>query len=206
MKHSRTSAERVDFRGDPQTHWPVSGDAAVPVLDRRIDVRERLRASEDCYRPDDTNTDTSTHTDDTPRLLRAAGGDEWILVVEDDALLRSLAEQILAARGYHVLGAGHAREALALIEQHRSKLSLLLTDVVMPGTNGRELARRALRACPTLPVIYMSGYTDAGATHHGGDTPQAFIGKPFTAVGLLELVRSTLDTAQARARAKTGGE
>jgi two-component system cell cycle sensor histidine kinase/response regulator CckA len=142
-------------------------------------------------------------TDETPPLLRTAGGDEWILVVEDDARLRSLAEQILATRGYHVLGAGHAREALALVEKHRSKLSLLLTDVVLPGANGRELANRALRTCPTLSVIYMSGYTDEGAIHCGSDTPQAFLSKPFTAVGLLELVRTTLDAAQARA--KNGG-
>jgi CheY-like chemotaxis protein len=142
-------------------------------------------------------------TDDTPPMMRTAGGDEWILVVEDDARLRSLAEQILATRGYHVLGAAHAREALALVDKHRSTLSLLLTDVVLPGTNGRELARRALKTCPALSVIYMSGYTDEGAIHHGGDTPEAFLGKPFTAVGLLELVRATLDAAHARA--KTGG-
>jgi FixJ family two-component response regulator len=80
---------------------------------------------------------------------------------------------------------------------------MLLTDVVLPDTNGRDLASRALRTCPALSVIYMSGYTDEGAIHFGGGTPQAFLSKPFTAVGLLELVRSTLDTA--RARAKNGG-
>jgi two-component system cell cycle sensor histidine kinase/response regulator CckA len=131
--------------------------------------------------------------DETPPLLRTAGGDEWVLVVEDDERLRVLTEQILATRGYHVLGAAHAGEALALLEKHGSKLSLLLTDVVLPGTNGRELANRALRTCPALSVIYMSGYTDEAAIHHGSDSPEAFLGKPFTAVGLLELVRSTLD-------------
>ena len=142
--------------------------------------------------------------DDTPPLLRAAGGDEWILVVEDDARLRSLAEQILATRGYHVLSAAHAREALTLVERHRSKLSLLLTDVMLPGANGRELARRALTVVPTLSIIYMSGYTDAGPIPHRSNAPQAFLGKPFTAVGLLELVRSTLDTARARAKTSDG--
>jgi two-component system, cell cycle sensor histidine kinase and response regulator CckA len=137
---------------------------------------------------------------ETPPLLRPAGGDEWILVVEDDARLRSLTEQILEARGYQVMGAAHAREALALIDTHGSKLSLLLTDVVLPGTNGRALANRALTICPTLSVIYMSGYTDEAAIRHGSDTPQAFLGKPFTAVGLLELVRTTLDAARARAK------
>lgn len=142
--------------------------------------------------------------DETPPMLRTAGGDEWILVVEDDARLRSLAEQILETRGYHVVSAGHAREALVLVERHCANLSLLLTDVVLPGTNGRELANRALEVCPALSVIYMSGYTDEVAIHHDGGTSQAFLGKPFTAVGLLELVRATLDAA--RARTKTGGE
>jgi len=80
---------------------------------------------------------------------------------------------------------------------------MLLTDVVLPDTNGRELANRALKVCPSLSVIYMSGYTDEGAIHCGGDTPQAFLSKPFTAVGLLELVRATLDAG--RARGKAGG-
>jgi DNA-binding NtrC family response regulator len=141
--------------------------------------------------------------DETPPLLRTAGGDEWILVVEDDARLRLLTEQILATRGYHVVGAAQGRDALAQLEKYRAKLSLLLTDVVLPDTNGRELANRALRACPALSVIYMSGYTDEGAIHCGGNTPQAFLSKPFTAVGLLELVRATLDTA--RTRAANGG-
>lgn len=144
--------------------------------------------------------DRAHDTDETPPMLRTAGGDEWILVVEDDARLRSLAEQILATRGYHAVSAAHGKEALAQIEKHRAKLSLLLTDVVLPDTNGRELASRALKACPSLSVIYMSGYTDEGALHCSGDTSQAFLGKPFTAVGLLELVRSTLDAARARAR------
>jgi CheY-like chemotaxis protein/two-component sensor histidine kinase len=138
-------------------------------------------------------------SDEIPPLLRTAGGDEWVLVVEDDARLRSLTEQILETRGYHVFGAADAREALALIEQHRSKLSLLLTDVVLPGANGRELANLALKMCPALSVIYMSGYTDEAAVSHGCHTPEAFLGKPFTAVGLLELVRTTLDAARARA-------
>ena len=146
---------------------------------------------------------TANDVDETPPLLRTAGGDEWILVVEDDARLRSLAEQILATRGYNVVSAGHGREAIAQIEKHRAKLSMLLTDVVLPDTNGRELANRALKVCPSLSVIYMSGYTDEGAIHCGGDTPQAFLSKPFTAVGLLELVRATLDAG--RARGKAGG-
>ena len=140
-------------------------------------------------------------TDDASPLFHYPGGDEWILVVEDDARLRSLAEQILAMRGYHVLGAANAKEALALVDTHGPKLSLLLSDVIMPGANGRELAKRALKKCPGLSVIYMSGYTDASAVQDGSDTPQAFLGKPFTAIGLLELVRSTLDAARARADA-----
>jgi two-component system, cell cycle sensor histidine kinase and response regulator CckA len=152
------------------------------------------------YAPAPKESARTEASDETPPLLRTAGGDEWILVVEDDARLRSLAEQILATRGYQVLGAGHGREALALIEKHHAKLSLLLTDVVLPGTNGRELANLALRMCPSLSVIYMSGYTDEAAIHHGSDSPEAFLGKPFTAVGLLELVRATLDTAKTRAK------
>jgi PAS domain S-box-containing protein len=162
----------------------------------------QLLAFNEAVRPPIVNVNDALtgRTDDAPAMLRTPGGDEWILVVEDDARLRSLAEQILATRGYHVLGAANAREALELIDTYGSRLSLLLTDVVMPGMNGRDLANRALKACPALSVIYMSGYTDAGAIPFGRDTPQAFLGKPFTAVDLLELVRSTLDVAQARAR------
>lgn len=133
-------------------------------------------------------------------MTRVPMAPEVVEGVEDDARLRSLAEQILTTRGYHALGAAHGKEALAQIEKHRANLSLLLTDVVLPDTNGRELANRALKACPSLSVIYMSGYTDDGSIHDSGNASQAFLGKPFTAVGLLELVRSTLDAARARAR------
>lgn len=153
-----------------------------------------------------TASGSARDMDETPPMLRTAGGDEWVLVVEDDARLRSLAEQILETRGYHAISAAHGKEALALIEKHGAKLSLLLTDVVLPDTNGRELARRALKKCPTLSVIYMSGYADEGGLQSGaGGAPHAFLGKPFTAVGLLELVRATLDGAQARTQAPVGG-
>lgn len=196
MKHSSTPVARDGSLQVPDQPMNVSGRVASHVLDRH-ECDDQGRRHEAVR----TATDES---DEPPPLLRAPGGDEWILLVEDDARLRSLAEQILAVRGYQVLSACDANEALALVDEHHSKLSLLLTDIVLPGANGRQLAKRALRVCPALSVIYMSGYTDEVVIRQGGDTTQAFLAKPFTAVGLLELVRSTLDTA--RARAKTSGD
>ncbi|HVJ16855.1 MAG TPA: PAS domain-containing protein [Polyangiaceae bacterium] len=125
------------------------------------------------------------------RLLR---GTETVLVVEDDALLRSVAVRILREHGYEVLEARSGREALDVVRVHAGTLHLLLTDVVMPNMNGVELARRLTELRPGLPVLYTSGYTENTIVHHGVLEPNvAFLPKPYVAIKLLTAVRAVLD-------------
>ena len=124
----------------------------------------------------------------------AAGGTETVLLVEDVDTVRALAREILRMNGYTVLEARHAREALLLSEAHRGPIHLMLTDVMMPGMSGGELARRMRAQRPSTRVLYMSGYADDAIFPHalpGGET--AFLQKPFTAAALSRKVRETLD-------------
>ena len=121
------------------------------------------------------------------------GGHELVLLVEDEALLRRVVGDILIAAGYRVARAANADEALAMFEdaQRRSeRIDVLLSDVVMPGLSGRELAVRLKRASPGLPVLFMSGYEER-ASEVRGDEP--VIAKPFTASALARRVREVLD-------------
>ena len=127
-------------------------------------------------------------------LSAARRGGETILLVEDDAVVRELARRILAGSGYHVLPAGDVVEAERFCRQHAGNLDLLLTDVVMPGMSGRELARKLAVMRPRMRVLYMSGYTDNVIVHRGVLDPGThFLQKPFTPPALLEKVREVLD-------------
>ncbi len=121
-------------------------------------------------------------------------GSETILLVEDEEVVRELARQVLEQKSYKVLTAQHGAEALIVSEQHDSPIHLLLTDVVMPGMNGKELAERLQASRSDLHVIYMSGYADA-AIFQNGRVPDAasYLQKPFTPDGLLRKVREVLD-------------
>ena len=121
------------------------------------------------------------------------GGDETVLVVEDQPALRSVFERILSAAGYRVHAAGDGREALRLVAQGVAP-QLLLTDVVMPGMDGPELVGRLRGELPELRVLFMSGYSEESVSRHGAlATRAAFIGKPFAAVELVQRVRDALD-------------
>ena len=123
-----------------------------------------------------------------------AGGSETVLLTEDDKALRVLAREILQLQGYTVLEARDATEALRISEGHEGPIHLLLTDVVMPGMNGRELAKRLTSARSNVRVLLMSGYSDPIAAH-GTPVPGAsFLQKPFTPEGLTRKVREALDT------------
>ena len=127
---------------------------------------------------------------------KARAGAETILLVEDEEAVRNVTRRILVAAGYKVLSAPGGGEALKLWAEHKDQVSLLLTDVVMPGMSGRELADRLLAMSDDLKVLYMSGYTDEAIVHRGVLDPGAnFIGKPFSTEALLGRVRSALDTA-----------
>jgi two-component system cell cycle sensor histidine kinase/response regulator CckA len=121
-------------------------------------------------------------------------GHETILLVEDEQAVRSLTKRILESAGYTVLQAGNGSEALALLDRHGSPIDLLLTDVVMPGMNGRELATRIASVRPQMKVLYTSGYTDDAILRHGVlDDTSRFISKPYTPLELTRRVRDVLD-------------
>ena len=121
-------------------------------------------------------------------------GCETILVVEDDAFVRRAAIQMLRRRGYQVLEAGSAAEALLIWETHAAAIHLVLTDVVMPQLTGPQLAARLHRAGATVKILYMSGYAEDVIVHRGElDAGVEFIAKPLTAKTLLRKIRSVLD-------------
>jgi PAS domain S-box-containing protein len=121
-------------------------------------------------------------------------GSETILVVEDDEEVRNLAVRILKKQGYNVLEASQGLDAFLICEEHEKPMHLLLTDVVMPKMNGRELADRIVSIHPEIKVLYMSGYTDNTIAHHGIlEKGTNFMQKPFTVDGLARKVREVLD-------------
>lgn len=108
--------------------------------------------------------------------------------------MRQLVNSTLESFGYRVLSAGNPHDALSLAAAHNGPLQLLLTDVIMPGLDGRELYQQLSEGRPGLKVLYMSGYTDNAITHHGVLTEgAAFLQKPFAIRLLLEKVRAGLD-------------
>ena len=120
-------------------------------------------------------------------------GTETILLVEDDPAVRQLTERILTTAGYQVLIGVDGEDALTVARTH-TDFDLLVTDVVMPGMNGQQLADRITELRPGLPVIFTSAYTRGALNHTGDDAAVAFLDKPFTAAALTEKVRSVLDT------------
>ena len=122
------------------------------------------------------------------------GGSETVLLVEDEDAVRAIARETLARRGYDVLVAADGAGAVALARRHPTPIHLLLTDVIMPGMHGRELAETLLRDRPELRVLFMSGYTEDEVLHRGISTEAlAFIAKPFTPDALAARVRDVLD-------------
>jgi two-component system, cell cycle sensor histidine kinase and response regulator CckA len=122
-----------------------------------------------------------------------ASGTETILLAEDEQAVRTLVRRVLARAGYQILEAESGVDALQLARARDGTIDLLLTDVVMPGMSGRELADTLLRERPDLRVLYMSGYTDDAISHHGVlDEDVALLEKPFAPDTLLRRIRAVL--------------
>jgi two-component system cell cycle sensor histidine kinase/response regulator CckA len=129
-------------------------------------------------------------------------GSETVLVVEDEAPVRALAGRILRNNGYTVLEAAESVEALRIAREYGRDIHLVLTDVVMPGMSGRELACKLEALKPGIKALYISGYTDEAIVHHGIlDSNVAFLQKPFTTDGLAHKVREVIEDRGDRDRA-----
>ena len=117
-----------------------------------------------------------------------------MLVVDDDQSVLQVASKVLRRGGYDVLEANGGEEALRTAEEHDGKIDLLLTDVVMPGMNGRELGNAICQRFPWVRVLFMSAYTEDEVILHGVRVAEVhFIAKPFTIDGLRTKVRAVLD-------------
>jgi PAS domain S-box-containing protein len=127
-------------------------------------------------------------------ISRAEPGTETILVVEDEANLRYLARQFLEKQGYKVVEAADGAVAMQIAVAHEGVIHLLLTDVIMPGMNGRELAQRISEIRPNIKILYMSGYTENVVGHNGTlDAGVRLLQKPFNLRDLKSKVREVLD-------------
>jgi CheY-like chemotaxis protein len=135
-----------------------------------------------------------------PSPEEPATGTETILLVEDELVVRELVAEILETSGYAVLQAGDGASALELLRRHTGNVDLLVTDVVMPGMSGRDVANAVTAMRPDTQVLYTSGYTDSAIGHHGVLEPgTAFLQKPFSADDLTRKVRALLDEPVAQA-------
>jgi CheY-like chemotaxis protein len=113
-----------------------------------------------------------------------------VLLAEDDAAVRDFIQAILEQAGYAVLVAENGRKALALCENDSGRINALITDIVMPEVNGRELAEQARRKRPDLKVLFISGSVDRGPKQYlvGDSAGNAFLEKPFTSESLLAIL------------------
>ncbi len=151
---------------------------------------EALRASEERFR-----------ALVAPKPAQVPGGRETVLLVEDAAPVRSLARRSLEACGCTVVDAPDGPAALAIAARHRGGIDLLVTDVVMPGMSGRQLAEQLAPRRPRMKVLYTSGYTDDAMVRQGVLTAGvAFLQKPFVPETLARKVREVLDGEKGKGR------
>lgn len=130
--------------------------------------------------------------DDQPQKI--LGGTETVLLVEDEDIVRDMCVRVLDEFGYRVLQASNGKEAIVLSKGHGGRIDLLITDVVMPGMNGSELATQLIPHRPEMRVLFTSGYTEDAIVHHGVlDDDVYFLGKPYSPSALAKKIREVLD-------------
>ncbi len=160
-------------------------------------------ATFDVYLPSTTGVAVPRSPQAAPAA--ASTGDETVLVVDDQDEVMRLTSRILRTQGYSVLEARSGADALRVAAAHAGAVHLLVTDVMMPGLNGRELAAELLRERPGLRVLYLSGYSGGALVNQGVIEPGiAVLSKPFTTEGLARRVRDVLLAAPARAEGTAG--
>ena len=167
-----------------QCRWPRTVGLCPPSL-RSL----RLEAGAGYLRP--MTVPPGPARSSSARVERPPGG-YTVLVVDDEEAVRRLACRMLTWSGYQALEATHGREAIATIEQHAGGIHLVLTDIKMPGMNGRELGRQVEQRWPGKPILYMSGY--ASEVFQGGllESGAPFLAKPFTQEDLAQKVRGLI--------------
>jgi PAS domain S-box-containing protein len=147
------------------------------------------------YLPRVTESGETAGTSAAVQMPPTVRGHETILLVEDEATVRQLARECLKLQGYAVLEAPEGAAALQLARAHPGPIHLLLTDVIMPGMTGRELANQLSQSRPGIKVLYMSGYTENAIGHNGTlDAGVMLLQKPFSLPTLRAKVRAVLDT------------
>jgi two-component system cell cycle sensor histidine kinase/response regulator CckA len=141
-----------------------------------------------------------------PAPATATGGSETVLLVEDDEQVRALMVSALHGCGYEVLEASDGIQALLVVGQHTGPIDLLVTDLVLPGMSGRDVATHVTRLRPDVAVLYVSGYADHAAVLHGHlEAKSALLQKPFTPLALARKVRAALDARRAARRPVANG-
>jgi CheY-like chemotaxis protein len=143
------------------------------------------------YLPQAARKPDTTATEAAPSAVQR--GDESILIVEDDALVRDYVMAQIGRLGYETLSASNAAEALAIIDGP-AHVDLLFTDVIMPGgMNGRQLATEAVKRRPEIKVLFTSGYTENAIVHHGRlDADVLLLAKPYVSADLARMIRTAL--------------
>jgi CheY-like chemotaxis protein len=127
------------------------------------------------------------------RSVARPKGDETILLVEDNAEVRHTTRTMLQDLGYTIIDAGNGEAALTLAEQHKGKIDLLMTDIIMPGINGRELSEKLTDSRPDMKTLFCSGYTDNVIVLNGVIEKNInFIGKPYSMQNLAGKIREVI--------------
>jgi DNA-binding NtrC family response regulator len=132
--------------------------------------------------------------EDETKAKAVPRGSATILLVEDDEMVRNLVRETLERQGYKMIDAADPLEARRIADHHKGAIQLLITDVVMPRLNGKDLALQVSQRRPDIKVLYMSGYTDSAIVNSGILQKEvAFLQKPFTPAALIEKVHDVLE-------------